>query len=39
MKGTLRKSQGAFEIDHPLDPANKYLEHSFVEIAGHDEYL
>jgi hypothetical protein len=31
VKGTLRKSQGAFEIDHPLDPANKYLEHSFVE--------
>ncbi len=29
--GTLIKSAGAFEIDHPLDPANKYLKHSFVE--------
>src|SRR5262249_36497266 len=29
--GTLRKAAGAFRIDHPLDPANKYLSHSFVE--------
>ena len=29
--GTLYKNAGAFRIDHPLDPANKYLNHSFVE--------
>jgi hypothetical protein len=29
--GTLSKSSGSFMIDHPLDPANKYLYHSFVE--------
>ena len=29
--GTLTKGGGAFKIDHPLDPANKYLYHSFVE--------
>ncbi|MCD6063728.1 MAG: hypothetical protein K0R82_1639 [Flavipsychrobacter sp.] len=29
--GTLSKSAGAFKIDHPMDPANKYLIHSFVE--------
>jgi hypothetical protein len=29
--GTLSKSGGAFKIDHPTDPANKYLSHSFVE--------
>ena len=29
--GTLSKSAGTFKIDHPLDPANKYLYHSFVE--------
>jgi hypothetical protein len=29
--GTLAKSAGAFKIDHPLDPAHKYLSHSFVE--------
>jgi hypothetical protein len=29
--GTLTKGAGAFEIDHPLDPANYYLRHSFVE--------
>jgi hypothetical protein len=29
--GTLFKSRGAFRIDHPLDPENKYLCHSFVE--------
>jgi hypothetical protein len=29
--GHLSKSSGSFKIDHPLDPANKYLYHSFVE--------
>jgi hypothetical protein len=29
--GTLTKNAGSFKIDHPLDPANKYLSHSFVE--------
>ena len=29
--GTLTKAAGAFKIDHPLDPANQYLSHSFVE--------
>lgn len=29
--GTLSKGAGAFRIDHPLDPENKYLQHSFVE--------
>jgi trimeric autotransporter adhesin len=29
--GMLTKSGGAFQIDHPLDPAHKYLQHSFVE--------
>ncbi len=29
--GALTKASGAFKIDHPLDPANKYLQHSFVE--------
>ena len=27
----ISKSGGQFKIDHPLDPANKYLCHSFVE--------
>jgi len=27
----LEKSGGSFKIDHPLDPANKYLHHYFVE--------
>jgi len=31
VNGTLSKSAGSFKIDHPLDPANKYLYHSFVE--------
>ena len=31
VNGTLSKSAGTFKIDHPLDPANKYLVHSFVE--------
>lgn len=29
--GILTKGGGAFRIDHPLDPENKYLQHSFVE--------
>jgi hypothetical protein len=29
--GTLSKAGGSFKIDHPLDPANQYLSHSFVE--------
>lgn len=29
--GTLTKASGSFRIDHPLDPTNKYLFHSFVE--------
>ena len=29
--GSLSKASGTFLIDHPLDPANKYLAHSFVE--------
>lgn len=29
--GNLSKSGGTFKIDHPQDPANKYLYHSFVE--------
>jgi hypothetical protein len=29
--GALTKTSGTFKIDHPLDPANKYLYHSFVE--------
>ena len=29
--GRLSKSAGSFKIDHPLDPENKYLYHSFVE--------
>lgn len=29
--GTLTKGGGSFRIDHPLDPANRYLSHSFVE--------
>ena len=29
--GSLSKSSGSFKIDHPLDPMNKYLYHSFVE--------
>ena len=28
---TLSKSAGSFMIDHPLDPSNMYLSHSFVE--------
>ncbi len=29
--GSLSKAGGSFRIDHPLDPANKYLCHSSVE--------
>lgn len=29
--GALSKASGSFKIDHPQDPANKYLIHSFVE--------
>ena len=29
--GNLSKTSGSFKIDHPLDPENKYLSHSFVE--------
>ena len=29
--GTLSKSAGSFKIDHPLDPDDKWLSHSFVE--------
>lgn len=29
--GSVSKGSGSFKIDHPLDPANKYLYHSFVE--------
>ena len=31
VNGTLSKSSGGFRIDHPVDPANRYLHHSFVE--------
>ena len=31
VQGSLTKSSGSFKIDHPLDPENKYLSHSFVE--------
>jgi len=31
ISGTLSKGGGSFKIDHPLDPANRYLSHSFVE--------
>jgi hypothetical protein len=29
--GAITKGGGSFKIDHPLDPENKYLYHSFVE--------
>lgn len=31
VSGTLSKGGGSFKIDHPQDPANKFLIHSFVE--------
>lgn len=29
--GSLTKQGGTFQIDHPLDPENRFLSHSFVE--------
>ncbi|MGA7306274.1 MAG: hypothetical protein WBW88_15460, partial [Rhodothermales bacterium] len=29
--GSITKGSGTFKIDHPLDPTNKFLYHSFVE--------
>ncbi len=29
--GSISKGSGTFKIDHPLDPENQYLYHSFVE--------
>lgn len=29
--GNIAKGGGTFKIDHPLDPENKYLVHSFIE--------
>ncbi|PZF72541.1 autotransporter outer membrane beta-barrel domain-containing protein [Taibaiella soli] len=31
INGTLAKSSGTFKIDNPMNPANEYLYHSFVE--------
>jgi len=31
ISGKLHKGGGGFKIDHPVDPASKYLSHSFVE--------
>jgi hypothetical protein len=31
VSGSISKGSGSFKIDHPLDPANSYLSHSFVE--------
>jgi hypothetical protein len=31
VQGALSKASGSFVIDHPLDPEDKYLSHSFVE--------
>ena len=31
ISGNLAKGSGSFKIDHPMDPTNKYLSHSFVE--------
>jgi len=31
VNGNLGKASGGFKIDHPLEPENKYLQHSFVE--------
>ena len=31
ISGTLMKAAGTFKIDHPQDPTNRYLSHSFVE--------
>ena len=32
--GKLFKDMGGFQIDHPLDPTNKYLYHSFVKTSN-----
>lgn len=29
--GSIAKGSGTFKIDHPVDPENKYLYHSFIE--------
>ena len=31
VNGSISKAGGSFKIDHPLDPENKFLYHSFVE--------
>jgi hypothetical protein len=31
VSGSVSKQSGSFKIDHPLDPSNKFLFHSFVE--------
>lgn len=31
VNGSVSKASGSFKIDHPLDPENRYLYHSFVE--------
>jgi hypothetical protein len=31
INGSISKGSGTFKIDHPLDPENKFLYHSFVE--------
>ncbi|MGE5156314.1 MAG: hypothetical protein ACM3JP_02335, partial [Betaproteobacteria bacterium] len=31
VSGSISKGGGSFRIDHPLDPANRFLSHSFVE--------
>lgn len=31
VNGNIHKGGGGFKIDHPLDPKNQYLNHSFVE--------
>jgi len=31
VSGSVSKGSGSFKIDHPLDPENQYLSHSFVE--------
>ena len=31
VSGSFSKASGTFKIDHPLDPTNKFLQHSFVE--------
>jgi hypothetical protein len=38
INGHLTKSSGSFKIDHPLDPAKKYLYHS-CRITGHEKRL